>query len=159
MKCMCAQTRPRFILSSEGVLGGMEFEPMLRSIITVIGIVGSSSSSGSSIIIVISIVSSSGGSNIRSGSCSTNRSGGGGGAITTMTTTTATISNVNDDDNIVWVCACFFVCVFPCVCVCVCMCAAEQRVSIRGGALPRASCPEHGLVQGVGSLRQVQDRR
>ena len=29
MKCMCAQTRPRFILSSEGVLGGMEFEPML----------------------------------------------------------------------------------------------------------------------------------
>ena len=28
MKCMCAQTRPRFILSSEGVLG-MEFEPML----------------------------------------------------------------------------------------------------------------------------------
>ena len=24
-----AQTRPRFILSSEGVLGGMEFEPML----------------------------------------------------------------------------------------------------------------------------------
>ena len=26
---MCAQTRPRFILSSEGVLGGMEFEPML----------------------------------------------------------------------------------------------------------------------------------
>ena len=29
MKCMCAQTRPRFILSSEGALGGMEFEPML----------------------------------------------------------------------------------------------------------------------------------
>ena len=29
MKCMCAQTRPRFILSSEGVLGGKEFEPML----------------------------------------------------------------------------------------------------------------------------------
>ena len=29
MKRMCAQTRPRFILSSEGVLGGMEFEPML----------------------------------------------------------------------------------------------------------------------------------
>ena len=29
MKCMCAQTRPQFILSSEGVLGGMEFEPML----------------------------------------------------------------------------------------------------------------------------------
>ena len=29
MKCMCAQTRPRFILSSEGVLEGMEFEPML----------------------------------------------------------------------------------------------------------------------------------
>ena len=29
MKCMCAQTRPRFILSSERVLGGMEFEPML----------------------------------------------------------------------------------------------------------------------------------
>ena len=26
---MYAQTRPRFILSSEGVLGGMEFEPML----------------------------------------------------------------------------------------------------------------------------------
>ena len=26
---MCAQTRPRFILSSEGVFGGMEFEPML----------------------------------------------------------------------------------------------------------------------------------
>ena len=26
---MCAQTRPRFILSSEGDLGGMEFEPML----------------------------------------------------------------------------------------------------------------------------------
>ena len=29
MKCMCAQTRPRFILSSEKVFGGMEFEPML----------------------------------------------------------------------------------------------------------------------------------
>ena len=29
MNCMCAQTRPRFILSSERVLGGMEFEPML----------------------------------------------------------------------------------------------------------------------------------
>ena len=29
MKCMCAQTRPRFILSSEGVLGEKEFEPML----------------------------------------------------------------------------------------------------------------------------------
>ena len=29
MKCMCAQTRPRFILSFEGVFGGMEFEPML----------------------------------------------------------------------------------------------------------------------------------
>ena len=29
MKCTCAQTRPRFILSSERVLGGMEFEPML----------------------------------------------------------------------------------------------------------------------------------
>ena len=29
MKCMCAQTRPQFILSSEGVLGGMEFEPMI----------------------------------------------------------------------------------------------------------------------------------
>ena len=29
MKCMYAQTRPRFILSSEGVLGGLEFEPML----------------------------------------------------------------------------------------------------------------------------------
>ena len=29
MKCMYAQTRPRFILSSEGVLGEMEFEPML----------------------------------------------------------------------------------------------------------------------------------
>ena len=29
MKCMYAQTRPRFMLSSEGVLGGMEFEPML----------------------------------------------------------------------------------------------------------------------------------
>ena len=29
MKCMCAQTRPQFILSSERVFGGMEFEPML----------------------------------------------------------------------------------------------------------------------------------
>ena len=29
MKCMCAQTRPRFILSSERVFGGMEFELML----------------------------------------------------------------------------------------------------------------------------------
>ena len=29
MKCMYAQTRLRFILSSEGVFGGMEFEPML----------------------------------------------------------------------------------------------------------------------------------
>ena len=29
MKCMCVQTRPWFILSSEGVFGGMEFEPML----------------------------------------------------------------------------------------------------------------------------------
>ena len=29
MKCMCAQTRPRSIISSERVLGGMEFEPML----------------------------------------------------------------------------------------------------------------------------------
>ena len=29
MKCMCAETRPRFILSSERVFGGMEFEPML----------------------------------------------------------------------------------------------------------------------------------
>ena len=29
MNCMCAQTRPRFILSSERVFGGMEFEPML----------------------------------------------------------------------------------------------------------------------------------
>ena len=29
MKCMCAQTRPRFILSSERVSGGMEFETML----------------------------------------------------------------------------------------------------------------------------------
>ena len=29
MKCMCAQTRPRFILSSKGVFRGMEFEPML----------------------------------------------------------------------------------------------------------------------------------
>ena len=28
MKCMYAQTRPRFILSSQGVFGGMEFEPM-----------------------------------------------------------------------------------------------------------------------------------
>ena len=28
MKCMYAQTRPRFILSSEGVFGGMEFEPI-----------------------------------------------------------------------------------------------------------------------------------
>ena len=28
MKCMCAQTRPRFILSYERVFGGMEFEPM-----------------------------------------------------------------------------------------------------------------------------------
>ena len=28
-ECMCAQTSPRFILSSEGVFGGMEFEPML----------------------------------------------------------------------------------------------------------------------------------
>ena len=27
--CMCAQTRPRFILSSERVFWGMEFEPML----------------------------------------------------------------------------------------------------------------------------------
>ena len=27
--CMCAQTGPRFILSSERVFGGMEFEPML----------------------------------------------------------------------------------------------------------------------------------
>ena len=26
---MCAQTRPQFILSSERVFGGMEFEPML----------------------------------------------------------------------------------------------------------------------------------
>ena len=26
---VCAQTRPWFILSSEGVFGGMEFEPML----------------------------------------------------------------------------------------------------------------------------------
>ena len=26
---MYAQTRPRFILSSEGLVGGMEFEPML----------------------------------------------------------------------------------------------------------------------------------
>ena len=31
MKCMCAQTRPRFILSSERVFGGMEFEPMLTT--------------------------------------------------------------------------------------------------------------------------------
>ena len=29
MKFMYAQTRPRFILSSKGVFGGMEFEPML----------------------------------------------------------------------------------------------------------------------------------
>ena len=29
MKCMCAQTRPRFILSSERAFWGMEFEPML----------------------------------------------------------------------------------------------------------------------------------
>ena len=29
MKCMCAQTRPRFILSSKRVFRGMEFEPML----------------------------------------------------------------------------------------------------------------------------------
>ena len=29
MKCMYAQTRPRFILSSQRVFGGMEFEPML----------------------------------------------------------------------------------------------------------------------------------
>ena len=29
MKCMCAQTRSRFILSSERVFWGMEFEPML----------------------------------------------------------------------------------------------------------------------------------
>ena len=29
MKCMCAQTRPRFILSSERVFWGMEFEPKL----------------------------------------------------------------------------------------------------------------------------------
>ena len=29
MKCMCAETRPRFILSSERVSWGMEFEPML----------------------------------------------------------------------------------------------------------------------------------
>ena len=29
MKCMCAQTRPRLILSSERVFGGIEFEPML----------------------------------------------------------------------------------------------------------------------------------
>ena len=29
MKCMYAQTRPRFILSSKGVFGGIEFEPML----------------------------------------------------------------------------------------------------------------------------------
>ena len=29
MKCMCAQTRPRFIHSSERVFGGVEFEPML----------------------------------------------------------------------------------------------------------------------------------
>ena len=29
MKCMCAQTRPRFVLSSERVLGGKESEPTL----------------------------------------------------------------------------------------------------------------------------------
>ena len=29
MECMCAQTRPRFILSSKRVLGGMQSEPML----------------------------------------------------------------------------------------------------------------------------------
>ena len=29
MKCMCARTRPRFILSSERVFWGMEFEHML----------------------------------------------------------------------------------------------------------------------------------
>ena len=29
MKCMCAQTKPRFIFSSERVFWGMEFEPML----------------------------------------------------------------------------------------------------------------------------------
>ena len=29
MHVLYAQTRPRFILSSEGVFGGMEFEPML----------------------------------------------------------------------------------------------------------------------------------
>ena len=29
MECMCAQTRPQFILSSERALGGMESEPML----------------------------------------------------------------------------------------------------------------------------------
>ena len=29
MECMCAQTRPQFILSSERVFLGMEFEPML----------------------------------------------------------------------------------------------------------------------------------
>ena len=29
MKCMRAQTRPRFILSSKRVFGGMEFKPML----------------------------------------------------------------------------------------------------------------------------------
>ena len=29
MKCMCTQTRPQYILSSERVFGGMEFEPML----------------------------------------------------------------------------------------------------------------------------------
>ena len=28
-KCMCAQTRPQFILSSERVFWGLEFEPML----------------------------------------------------------------------------------------------------------------------------------
>ena len=31
IKCMCAQTRPRFILSSERVFGRVEFEPMLTS--------------------------------------------------------------------------------------------------------------------------------
>ena len=29
MECMCAQTGPRFILSSERVLGGMESDPIL----------------------------------------------------------------------------------------------------------------------------------
>ena len=29
MKCMCAQTRPQFILASQRVFWGMEFEPML----------------------------------------------------------------------------------------------------------------------------------